>query len=132
MAFNNLPLVLLNGLLCDQRLWHHQISVFERSREVCIPDLSQDASIEGMAKRVLSEAPAHFALAALSMGGYVALEILRQAPARVSKLALIDTMARADSDARAKSRRGLLALAQMGKFKGVTRSYCPDSCTPAV
>ncbi|WP_456362490.1 alpha/beta fold hydrolase [Pseudomonas syringae] len=120
-----LPLIMLPGLLNDARLWAQQQAVLGKDRPVHIPDLTRDNSIVGMAARVLSAAPERFALAALSMGGYVALEILRQAPERVERLALVDTMARPDSPARARVRRGLLELAHMGTFKGVTPQLLP-------
>ncbi|WP_423814483.1 alpha/beta fold hydrolase, partial [Pseudomonas viridiflava] len=97
-----LPLIMLPGLLNDARLWAQQQAVLGKDRPVHIADLTRDNSIVGMAARVLSAAPERFALAALSMGGYVALEILRQAPERVERLALVDTMARPDSPARAR------------------------------
>lgn len=125
MSRNNLPLVMLPGLLNDHRLWAHAQATFEPSRQVLIPDLSQDTSIAAMAQRVLEQAPPRFALAALSMGGYVAFEILRRAPQRVERLALLDTMARPDDPQRARVRRGLLELAGQGRFKGVTPQLLP-------
>lgn len=125
MTRDTLPLVLLPGLLNDHRLWSHARATFAASREVLIPDLSQDSSIAAMAERVLQQAPPRFALAALSMGGYVAFEILRRAPQRVERLALLDTMARPDEPNRARVRRGLLELAGLGKFKGVTPQLLP-------
>ena len=125
MTRDTLPLVLLPGLLNDHRLWAHARATFASRREVLVADLSQDASIAAMAERVLAQAPPRFALAALSMGGYVAFEILRRAPERVERLALLDTMARPDEPARARVRRGLLELAGLGKFKGVTPQLLP-------
>ncbi|MDR0278595.1 MAG: alpha/beta fold hydrolase [Paucimonas sp.] len=125
MSRDNLPLVMLPGLLNDHRLWAHQQAAFEAERPVLIPDLSQDTAIVAMAERVLQQAPPRFALAALSMGGYVAFEILRRAPGRVERLALLDTMARPDEPARARVRRGLLELAGQGRFKGVTPQLLP-------
>lgn len=130
MAPNDTPLVLIPGLLCDERLWVQQKAALEHTRQIDIADVTLDSSISQMAQRVLNEAPPLFALAALSMGGYVAMEIMRQAPERVTKLALIDTMVRPDDDARAKARRGLLALAQMGRFKGVTPQLLPKLMHP--
>jgi len=125
LSRDNLPLVMLPGLLNDHRLWAHQQATFEADRPVLIPDLSQNSSVAAMADRVLQQAPPRFALAALSMGGYVAFEILRRAPERVARLALLDTMARPDDPARARVRRGLLELAALGKFKGVTPQLLP-------
>ena len=78
-------LLLLPGLLCDERLWRDVQSQLQAS--VLVADFTQDDSIAGMARRALEAAPARFALAGLSMGGYVALEIMRQAPERVTHLA---------------------------------------------
>lgn len=121
----NVPLILLPGLLNDARLWAPQRAALEPDRAVQVPDLTLDDSIAAMARRVLDAAPPRFALGALSMGGYVALEIVRQAPQRVERLALVDTMARPDSADRARVRRGLLELAHMGTFKGVTPQLLP-------
>ncbi|MBX8554387.1 alpha/beta hydrolase [Pseudomonas cichorii] len=130
MPCNNIPLVLLPGLLNDERLWAHQVAAFEPSRSVFVADLAQDDSIAQMARRTLEQAPPLFALAALSMGGYVAMEIMRQAPERVVALALFDTMVRPDSEDRARVRRGLLELAKLGKFMGVTPHLLPKIIHP--
>ena len=79
-----------------------------------------------MAERILEQAPDSFALAGLSMGGYVAQEIMRQEPERVERLALIDTQARADSAEQVKTRKDLIRLATIGKFKGVTPRLLPN------
>jgi pimeloyl-ACP methyl ester carboxylesterase len=83
-----------------------------------------------MAARALAAAPQRFALAALSMGGYLAFEILRQAPARVTRLALFDTSARPDSPEQARRRRGLMALTRSGQFRGVTPRLLPQLVHP--
>jgi pimeloyl-ACP methyl ester carboxylesterase len=119
------PLVLLPGLLCDRLLFAPQLPALASLREVLIPDLTQDDSIEGMARRVLDTAPDRFALAGLSMGGYVALEIMRLAPGRVSRLALLDTRARSDTPEETARRRGLLELSAKGEFRGVTSRLLP-------
>jgi pimeloyl-ACP methyl ester carboxylesterase len=119
------PLVLLPGLLCNQILFAPQLTALASLRQVLIPDLTQDDSIEGMARRVLDAAPDRFALAGLSMGGYVALEIMRLAPERVSRLALLDTRARSDTPEETARRRGLLELSAKGEFRGVTPRLLP-------
>ena len=88
-------------------------------------DLTGSDSIAGLAAHVLATAPARFALIGLSMGGYVAFEILRRAPERVTRLALLDTQARADTDEAKARRRGLMELAEKGEFKGVTPRLLP-------
>ncbi|MEI9987866.1 MAG: alpha/beta fold hydrolase [Aliidongia sp.] len=119
------PLILLPGLLCDAALWQYQISALADFAEPRVADLTRFDSIAAMAEGVLSTAPERFALAGLSMGGYVALEIIRRAPERVTRLALLDTSARADTDAQRARRRGLIELAQLGKFRGVTPHLLP-------
>lgn len=127
MTSSELPtLVLIPGLLCDERLWQDQVT---NLTDVCRPhvaDISQDNSIEAMAKRVLAKAPERFILTGLSMGGYVSFEIMRQAPERVICLALIDTMARLDDDESIELRKGLIKLAEEGRFVGVTPRLLPN------
>jgi pimeloyl-ACP methyl ester carboxylesterase len=117
------PLVLLPGLLCDEALWAPQVAALPGP--VTIPDLTRHDSLAGMADSVLAAAPPRFALAGLSMGGYCAQEIMRRAPARVTRLALLDTSARADSEEQRARRGGLIELAQKGEFKGVTPRLLP-------
>jgi pimeloyl-ACP methyl ester carboxylesterase len=124
-------LVLLPGLLCDAALWRHQVEHLKDFVEVQVADLTQDKDIPAMAERVLAAAPATFALAGLSMGGYVAQEIMRQAPERVERLALVDTNARADTEEQHKSRLELIKLAEMGTFKGVSPRLLPNLIAPS-
>ncbi|WP_299346837.1 alpha/beta fold hydrolase [uncultured Pseudoxanthomonas sp.] len=121
-----LPLLLLPGLLCDARLWRDPAEALADIAPVHQADLTRDYSVAGMAARVLATAPPVFALAALSMGGYVAFEILRQAPERVARLALLDTSARLDPPKRRLVRQAGLALAEAGRFAGVTRKLLPQ------
>ena len=125
------PLVLLPGLLCDRRLFAPQVPALAAGRHVLIPELTQDDSVAGMAARVLGGAPPRFALAGLSMGGYVALEVMRQAPDRVTRLALLDTQARADTPEAMSRRRGLIELAEKGEFRGVTPRLLPVLIHPS-
>lgn len=120
-----IPLVLLPGLLNDAALWAHQTETLADIAEMMVGDLAQDDNLGGMAKRVLDVAPKRFALAGLSMGGYVAQEIMRRAPDRVIKLALLDTSHKADMAEQTERRRGLIELSQKGKFKGVTPRLLP-------
>lgn len=124
------PLIFLPGLLCDAALWSHQVRDLADIADISVGDLSQDASIAAMAERVLAAAPDRFALAGLSMGGYVAQEIMRREPERVERLALIDTSARPDTPEQTKTRRELIRLSQIGKFKGVTPRLLPNLIHP--
>ncbi|KKC41111.1 alpha/beta hydrolase [Devosia epidermidihirudinis] len=119
-------LVLLPGLSCDERLWRDVIDQLGNEVRPLVADLLQDDSIAAMARRVLDAAPPRFALAGLSMGGYVALEIIRQAPERVTHLALLDTSSRSDTEARKEMRRAGMAAATGGKFGLVARMQLPD------
>lgn len=119
------PLLLLPGLLCDENLWSHQLTSLADIADMSVADLTRDDSIEAMAARALSEAPDSFALAGLSMGGYVAQEMMRQAPQRIQRLALLDTSALPDSDDQRKRRVGFIGQTQEGKFKGVTSRLLP-------
>lgn len=121
-----IPLVLLPGLICDAALWARQVEAVAAIADPLVPDLTRDESLPAMARRVLAGAPARFALAGLSMGGYLAQEIMRQAPERVIRLALLDTSARADPPERVALRRGLIELAEKGEFKGVTPRLLPQ------
>lgn len=123
------PLVLLPGLLCDARLWREVIEGLG-PRPVFIADLTRDDSVAGMARRLLDAAPPRLALAGLSMGGYVAFEILRQAPERVARLCLLDTAANPDDEERRETRRRAIAGVAQGKFAGVARSLLPTFVRP--
>src|SRR5215510_13742427 len=91
-----LPTVLIPGLLCTARLYAEQIPALWRFGPVTVADRTRDDSMAAIARRILAQAPPRFALIGLSMGGYIAFEILRQAGERVAKLALLDTTARPD------------------------------------
>jgi len=119
------PLVLLPGLLCDAALWRGQVAGLADVADAAVADLTRDDSLAAMARRVLQAAPPKFALAGLSMGGYCAFEVMRQAPERVTRLALLDTSARTDAPEQISRRRGLIELAEKGEFKGVTPRLLP-------
>ncbi len=122
---SKLALILLPGLLCDHALWRHQIETLGDLADITVADLTQDDTLPAMAERVLATAPERFALAGLSMGGYLAQEIMRRVPQRVLKLALLDTSFYADTPEQLKRRRGLIELSQKGAFKGVTSRLLP-------
>ncbi|MGH6981492.1 MAG: alpha/beta fold hydrolase [Stellaceae bacterium] len=127
---DKIPLLLLPGLLCDRQLWAPQIEALSDIAAPSVADLTQDDSFPAMARRLLAGAPARFAVAGLSMGGYVAQEVMRQAPERVVKLALLDTSARADTPEQSQRRRDLIALSERGQFHGVTTRLLPNLIHP--
>ncbi len=105
-----LPLVLVPGLLDDPHVWHHQVRHLADVAEVVVADIAREETVEAMAARVLDKAPARFALAGFSLGGYVSFAIWRHAPARVAKLAFLGTTARPDTEARKAERLEQIAL----------------------
>src|SRR3954447_13835681 len=119
------PLILLPGLLCDHRLFAGQLEALARQADVTVAGLTGADTIAGMAARALATAPPRFALAGLSMGGYVAFEILRRVAHRVTRLALLDAQARADTEEAKARRRGLIELARKGEFLGVAPRLLP-------
>lgn len=125
------PLLFLPGLLCDEALWRQQIKSLNDMAESHVADLTRHDSIEALAEAVLEKAPEEFALAALSMGGYVAFEIMRRAPQRVTRLCLMDTSARADTPEQKERRQLLLAMSRAGQFKGVTPRLLPMLIHPS-
>ncbi|MBL8805995.1 MAG: alpha/beta fold hydrolase [Rhodospirillales bacterium] len=124
------PLVLLPGLICDRDLWRDQIAGLADIADIEVADLTKADTLADMAAGVLERAPARFALAGLSMGGYTALEIMRQAPTRVARLALVDTSARADTPEQSRRRRMFVAHAKKGKYKGVTPQLVTNWVSP--
>lgn len=120
-------LVLLPGLLCDGALWAAQVAALSEVGDCWIPESLAQASMPAMAHAVLRDAPFEsFALAGLSMGGYVCMEILRQAPQRVRACALLDTRATADTPGETLRRHDLMRLAQKARgFQPVTSRMLP-------
>jgi len=122
---HKMPLLLLPGLLCDGDLWKSQIKSLESFAVCSVANTTQHDNISAIARSVLNSAPPQFAVAGLSMGGYVALEIIRQAPERVIKLGLFNTSARPDTAEQRERRTLLLAMSKAGQFKGVTPRLLP-------
>jgi pimeloyl-ACP methyl ester carboxylesterase len=113
---DSLPIVLVPGLNCSARLYAEQIPALWRFGPVVVADHTRDASIAAIAGRILANAPPVFALVGLSLGGYIAFEIMRQAPQRVAKLALLDTSARPDDAELTARRQAPMAKAHAGKL----------------
>ena len=120
-----LPIVLVPGLLATPRLYTEQIPELWRLGPVTIAIHNQDDSMSSIARRILASAPQRFALAGLSMGGYIAFEILRQAPERVAKLVLLDTSARPDVPEQSEQRRAQMDAARAGRLLEVADMLFP-------
>ncbi len=108
-------ILLLPGMMCDERLWSHQIAAFDVP--VHVADTSKSDNFADMATQVLAAAPRRFATAGLSMGGILAFEIWRQAPERVTHLALLDTNPHPDAPGRKALRFEQIAAAASGRLE---------------
>ena len=125
-------IVLVPGFMCDGELWRDQVPALSRIGDCHVADITAAASLEEMARAILDAAPGPFRLAGFSLGGYVAQAVLRLAPERVEKLALIDTSMKADSPEK-RAQRDQLSRAAMapGRFAGMSgnllRSYVDEA-----
>jgi pimeloyl-ACP methyl ester carboxylesterase len=119
-ASAGVPIVLVPGLNCSALLYASQIPALWRFGPVTVADHTRDDSIPAIARRILASAPPRFALAGLSMGGYIAFEIMRAAADRVVKLALLDTSARPEAPAQNARRQRAIEKARSGGFAAAT------------
>ena len=122
---NALPIVLVPGLFCTPRLYEEQIPALWQFGPVTIADHRRHSTMSAIAQSILADAPPKFALVGLSMGGYIAFEILRQAPSRVLKLALVDTTARPDTPEQTKVRNEQIEAARNGGYGKIVRAALP-------
>ena len=99
------PLLMLPGMMCDARLFSPQIAALSGQRAIQLAPIGGHDNVADLAAEVLAHAPERFALMGLSMGGIVAMEVLRQAPQRVAGIALLDTNPLAEAEA-VQARRG--------------------------
>jgi len=125
------PLLLIPGVLCAEELWRGQTSGLA---DITLPIVTMEhaahTTIAAIAEAILAAAPSRFALAGLSLGGYVAFEILRRAHGRVSRLALLDTSALPDRPEQTATRREMIGLARDGRFDEVMRRLLPEFVHP--
>ena len=122
---STLPLVLVPGLLCSARLYAPQVAALWPLGQVSVANHRRDADMAAIAARILAEAPPRFALAGLSMGGYIAFAMMRLAPERIAKLALLDTSARPDMPEQKAGREKLIGMAEEGKLADVVEMLAP-------
>lgn len=117
----NETLLLLPGMMCDARLFAPQVAEFSVDRQVMVMPLTGRITIKEIAEDILLKAPNQFALLGLSMGGIVAMEMIRQAPERVTRLALLDTNPMADTPERVAIREQQIDDVRAGKLHSVIR-----------
>lgn len=122
--------LLIPGLLCTPALFAPQIAGLGHAARIAVADHTRAASMESIAADILVQAPARFALLGLSMGGYVAFEIMRRAPGRVARLALLDTSARADRPEQSIDRCRLIEVARAEGVRKVQELLLPRLIHP--
>jgi pimeloyl-ACP methyl ester carboxylesterase len=116
---NALPVVLVPGLACSPRIYGPQVPHLWRQSSVAFANHARGGDMAAIARRILAEAPLRFALAGHSMGGYIVLEMVRQAPERVARLALLNTSARPEMPEASERRRGWIAEVKQGGYRAV-------------
>lgn len=116
-----IPLILLPGMMCDARLFGPQIDALSGRTPLMTLPMGAHDTMSALADEVLRNAPASFAVAGLSMGGILAMEVLRQAPDRVAGLALMDTNPLAEKDAVKARRAPQIAAVENGDLRRVMR-----------
>lgn len=124
------PIVLVPGLNCTAECYAGQIPALWQFGSVQVADHKRGSTMAEIAAAILGDAPPRFALAGFSMGGYIVFEMLRQAPERITRLALIDTMARLDTPERLQKRHDAIRLAQAGKHRQIVAANYAESVHP--
>ena len=126
-----IPTLLIPGLAASARLYGHQIPALWRLGPVTVASHTRADTISALAADILAYAPPRFALIGLSMGGYIAFEIVRRAPERVQKLVLLDTSARPDTPEQSERRRLTIGMAEAGDLHGVAAAMYPGLVHPS-
>src|SRR3954452_8880796 len=128
---NPMPILLIPGLVSSPRIYAPVMPALWRCGPVTVANHIRDDNMGAIARRILSEAPPRFALAGHSMGGYIAFEIMRQAPERVARLALINTQARPDTPEASARRRTMITRARDGDYHRVVDELFPGFVHPS-
>ena len=119
------PLVLLPAMMCDARLFADQVTALSRDRAVMVAPITQGERVEEIASNLIDQLPQRFALLGLSMGGIVAMEVLRRVPDRVSRLCLMDCSPLAETPAEAAAREPLIVRARAGRLEEALQGAMP-------
>src|SRR6202790_534258 len=128
---NSMPILLVPGLVSSPRIFAPVVPALWQWGPVTVANHIRDDNMGAIARRILAEAPPRVALAGHSMGGYIAFEIMRQAPSRGARLARINTQARHDTPEATARRRGQMARAQAGEFRAVLDELFPGFVHPS-
>lgn len=132
------PVVFIPPMLCDARVFADQIAELSRDNPVLFAPTRDMDTIEAIAAQILSWAPQEFALAGGGMGGMVALELLRRAPKRITRVAFINVNAQADTPKTAADREPIIIAAKAGRFNDVIAErfaperFCDDTDVTAL
>lgn len=124
-------LVLVPGSLCDDRVWQYQARDLAGSARIFVPDLHGHDTLGDMAEDVLAKSPERFALCGFSMGGRVALEMLRRAPERITRLALIDSSIHPVAEGEAERRQPQIDMTHREGMTAFARWWNPQIVHPA-
>ena len=124
----NVTPVFIPGLLCTEWLFHRQANI--ASDTAVFAETREHNTITGMAEAALTQTSGQLVPIGLSMGGYVALEMARLAPARISAIALFSTNCRQDNDTQRAEREQAIKLAQTDGFRGITRQFLGKVLSP--
>lgn len=116
------PLVLIPPMLCDARVFYAQLARLSSQMPITFVPITAGDRIEEMASEILSWLPSKFALMGMGMGGMVAMEVLRRAPDRVTRVAFISTSAQADTPETSAEREPLIIAARTGRFNDAIRA----------
>src|SRR3954447_26656502 len=128
---DGMPILLVPGLAGSPRIYAPVVPALWRFGPVTVANHIRDDNMGAIARRILTEAPPRFALAGHSMGGYIAFEIMRQAPDRVARLALINTQARPDTPEATARRSEMMAAARAGEYHAVLDGLFPGFVHPS-
>lgn len=128
---DGLPIVLVPGLCGTPRLFGEQIPALWRFGPIMVADHTRHDTMSAIAADVLDVAPRRFALVGMSGGGYIALEIMRQAGERVDRLALLNTSARPDTLKQTEARRAQIGKANAGEFDALAEQLFPHLVHPS-
>ncbi|SFL08308.1 alpha/beta fold hydrolase [Loktanella salsilacus] len=122
------PLVMIPPMLCDARVFAPLTAAMSVDHATCIMPTTGGDRIEDIASRILDWAPARFALLGAGMGGAVALEVIRRAPTRVLRIALMNCTSQPETPQTSAAREPLIVAARAGRFKDVVAQEMPAAC----
>jgi len=130
MGYLNQNLLLIPGLICDDEVWAYPSKHLADIANISILPMNEALTMQKLAAAVLKNSPDKFAIAGFSMGGYVALEVLRQAPERVTRIALLDTSSRKDTQEKSENRKAAISDCEEGRFGDLLDRFLPQLLTP--